>query len=125
MIATDHAPHTDAEKAQSMLQAPFGITGSETAFQELYTKFVKPGTFSLAQLVNWMAVQPAKVFGLQQAGSLTVGQPADIAVFELTTPYEIQAADFLSMGHNSPFVGDTVYGGTQLTLVDGQIAYQR
>ncbi len=125
MIATDHAPHTDAEKVQSMLKSPFGITGSETAFQELYTKFVKPGTFSLAQLINWMAVQPAKVFGLDNAGSLSVGQPADLAVFDLTTPYEIKTDDFLSMGHNSPFVGDTVYGGTQLTLVDGQVAYKR
>lgn len=124
MIATDHAPHTDAEKAQSMLKSPFGITGSETAFAMLYTKFVKTGQFSLAQLINWMAVAPAEVFGIQTAGHLAVGAPADLAIFDLTTASEIKREDFLSKGHNSPFVGETVYGNTKLTLVDGQVAYR-
>lgn len=124
MIATDHAPHTDAEKAQSMLKAPFGITGSETAFAMLYTKFVKTGQFSLAQLINWMAVAPADVFGIETAGHLAVGAPADLAIFDLTTASEIKREDFLSKGHNSPFVGETVYGGTKLTLVDGEVAYR-
>lgn len=124
MIATDHAPHTDAEKAQSMLKAPFGITGSETAFAMLYTRFVKTGQFSLAQLINWMAVQPARVFKLTTIGALKVGAPADLAIFDLTTPTTIQKNQFLSKGNNSPFIGETVYGQTKLTLVDGETAYQ-
>lgn len=122
LIATDHAPHTDAEKAQSMLKAPFGITGSETAFAMLYTKFVKTGLFSLAQLINWMAVQPAALFGLN-AGELTEGAPADVALFDLTTPTTIKATDFLSKGHNSPFIGERVVGRTVRTLVAGKDAY--
>ncbi|WP_203649901.1 dihydroorotase [Secundilactobacillus yichangensis] len=122
LIATDHAPHTDAEKAQSMLKAPFGITGSETAFAMLYTKFVKTGRFSLAQLINWMAVQPAVLFGLN-AGELAEGVPADIAIFDLTTPATIEAANFLSKGHNSPFIGEQVLGKTVRTLVSGKDAY--
>lgn len=122
VIATDHAPHTDAEKAQSMLKAPFGITGSETAFAMLYTKFVKPGLFSLAQLINWMAVQPAELFGLN-AGQLTEGQPADMALFDLTTPSTINSDDFLSKGHNSPFIGEQVLGRTVRTIVSGEDAF--
>lgn len=122
LIATDHAPHTDAEKAQSMLKAPFGITGSETAFAMLYTKFVKTGLFSLAQLINWMAASPAARFGLN-AGQLMAGAPADVVLFDLTTPFTIQAADFLSKGHNSPFIGQQVLGKTIRTLVSGKDAY--
>ncbi|GAT18291.1 dihydroorotase [Secundilactobacillus silagincola] len=122
VIATDHAPHTDAEKAQSMLKAPFGITGSETAFAMLYTRFVKTGLFSLAQLINWMAVQPAVLFGLN-AGQLTEGAPADLALFDLTTPFTINANDFLSKGHNSPFIGEQVLGKTVRTIVSGQDVY--
>lgn len=122
LIATDHAPHTDAEKAQSMLKAPFGITGSETAFAMLYTQFVKTGLFSLAQLINWMAIQPAKLFGLN-AGELAEDKPADITLFDLTTPYTIKATDFLSKGHNSPFIGEQVVGKTIRTVVSGRDAY--
>lgn len=122
LIATDHAPHTDAEKAQSMLKAPFGITGSETAFAMLYTKFVKTGLFSLAQLIDWMAASPAAQFGLN-AGRLIEGAPADVVMFDLTTPFTVQATDFLSKGHNSPFIGKQVLGKTVRTLVSGRDAY--
>lgn len=125
VIATDHAPHTTAEKSQSLLQAPFGIVGSETAFSLLYTHLVVNGPFSLAQLLVKMTTVPAQVFNLPAAGQLRVGDQADIAVFNLTQPTTIQATDFQSKGHNTPFIGETVLGGTELTLVAGQVAYQR
>ena len=71
-----------------------------------------------------MAVAPTDVFGIQTAGHLAVGTPADLAIFDLTTASEIKREDFLSKGHNSPFVGETVHGGTKLTLVDGEVAYR-
>lgn len=125
MIATDHAPHTKADKDKSIASAAFGITGSETAFDMLYTKFVKTGRFTLAQLINWMAKKPASVFKMAAAGSLEVGKPADIAVFDLDHAHTIQESDYLSKGKNSPFTGQTVYGETVMTLVDGKIVYQK
>lgn len=125
MIATDHAPHTKADKDQSIATAAFGITGSETAFSMLYTRFVKTGRFTLAQLVHWLTKQPASVFKMRGAGSLAVGQPADIAIFDLEHEHEIKESDYLSKGKNSPFTGETVYGDTVMTLVDGDIAYKR
>ncbi|KRK48721.1 dihydroorotase [Secundilactobacillus kimchicus JCM 15530] len=125
MIATDHAPHTAAQKAQSMRQAPFGIVGNETAFSLLYTKLVRPGVVSLAQLIDWLASRPAEVFGLSGAGRLTVGQPADIAVFDLATTETVTPEYFQSKGHNSPFMGETVAGQTVLTMVGGTVVYQR
>src|SRR5699024_3270690 len=61
-IATDHAPHADDEKAQSMNQAPFGIIGLETAFPLLYTYFVEKGIFTLHQLIDWLTIRPAQIF---------------------------------------------------------------
>lgn len=125
IIATDHAPHTTEEKQQSLLKAPFGIVGSETAFSLLYTHLVANGPFSLAQLTSWLTTNPAYVFNLPHAGQLAVGQPADLAVFNLTDTTTIDANTFLSKGHNTPFIGEAVQGDTLLTLVAGQIAYQK
>lgn len=124
-IATDHAPHSDAEKQQSMRQAPFGIIGSEMAFSLLYTNFVKTRIFTLKQLINWLSQKPAQIFQLETSGQLSVGQPADIAVFDLDHPYQITAASLLSKGHNTPFIDTQVCGETVYTFVAGQIAYQR
>lgn len=125
MIATDHAPHTKEDKAGSIATASFGITGSETAFNMLYTKFVKTGIFTLAQLINWMAEKPASVFKLTDAGRLEVGQPADIAIFDLDNPHKLEESDYLSKGTNTPFTGETVYGQTVMTLVDGKVVYKK
>ena len=124
MIATDHAPHTASDKQNGFATAAFGIVGSETAFSELYTKFVKTGIFTLEQLLNWLTLAPAKTFGLKKAGKIALGQPADIAIFDLHKKEAINAANFKSKGKNTPFNNDAVYGQTVLTMVDGQIVFQ-
>lgn len=121
-IATDHAPHSAEEKSGSMVGAPFGIVGSETAFQLLYTHFVKTGKFTLLQLIDWMSTKPAEVFNLN-AGSLEVGAPADLALFNLTEEEEIDSKDFKSLSSNTPFIGWKVVGNTIMTLVDGKVVY--
>lgn len=126
MIATDHAPHSQAEKPKDdMRGAANGITGSETAFPMMYTKFVKGGICTLEQLLNWMSTNPADIFGLHEAGHLEPGKPADIVIFDLTTQRTLNEADYLSKGVNNPFTGEQVYGTADLTLVDGKVVYQR
>ncbi|WP_125981558.1 dihydroorotase [Loigolactobacillus iwatensis] len=124
-IATDHAPHTAVEKQQGFLKSPFGIVGSETAFSLLYTHFVKENIFSLNQLLNWLSAKPAQIFGLKNTGYLGLGTVADIAVFDLNTATTIAPDTFLSKGHNSPFIGQSIFGTTTLTLVAGKVAYQK
>lgn len=122
-IATDHAPHGYEEKNQSMLKAPFGITGSETAFSLLYTKFVQQGIFTLEQLINWLTVKPAEIFNLN-AGKLAVGYPADLTLINLEETYTLKEEDYLSKGVNTPFTGEVVTGKIQMTLVNGQVVYK-
>lgn len=123
-IATDHAPHGLEEKSKSFLEAPFGIVGSETAFQLIYTHFVETKRFTLEQVINWLAVKPAEIFQLN-AGTLTIGAPADLAVFAIEHLSEIDKKDLLSKGENTPFVGWKVKGETLLTFVDGKLAWQK
>jgi len=125
LIATDHAPHTDQEKQQGLLNSPNGIVGSETAFALLYTRFVKTGIWPLNKLIDWLSEAPKQVFQLSTVGQLRVGDLADIAVFDLAHREKISATGFLSKGHNSPFLGQQVYGNTLFTLVNGQIVYRR
>ena len=110
-IATDHAPHGLEEKSKSFLESPFGIVGSETAFQLIYTHFVETNRFTLEQVINWMATKPAEIFQLE-AGTLTVGAPADVAIFDIEHSSTIDKKDFLSKGENTPFVGWNVKGET-------------
>ena len=123
-IATDHAPQGLEENSQSFMKSPFGIVGSETAFQLIYTHFVETGRFTLEQVINWLAVKPAEIFGLN-AGTLTVGAPADVAVFDITQTCTIDKEDFLSKGENTPFIGWKVKGETQMTFVNGKLVWQK
>ena len=124
MVATDHAPHSLAEKQRSFIGAAFGITGIETSFQLMYTHFVKSGIATLEQLLQWMVVQPRVAFNLPGQSELTVGASADLALFDIAHAHTITADEFLSKGVNTPFIGATVYGQTVLTLVNGQVAYE-
>lgn len=124
-IATDHAPHTDAEKHQGFLKSPNGIVGSETCFALLYTHYVKTGIFTLGQLINWLTKAPVQKFNLPNCGLLRVGDPADIAVFDIDHQEAIKPDQFFSKGHNTPFEGEKVYGNTLDTFVDGKLVYQK
>ncbi len=123
-IATDHAPHGLEEKSKGFLESPFGIVGSETAFQLIYTHFVETNRFTLEQVINWMATKPAEIFQLE-AGTLTVGAPADVAIFDIEHSSTIDKKDFLSKGENTPFVGWNVKGETLGTFVDGKLAWHK
>lgn len=121
-IATDHAPHAEYEKDAEITVAPFGIVGSENAFQLLYTKCVMPGIFTLAQLVDWLTVKPARTFNLEM-GELKVGRYADITLIDLKKEYTLDKDEFLSKSKNTPFHGEALTSDIYMTIVDGNIVY--
>ncbi len=124
IISTDHAPHGEEEKNQSMRQAPFGIVGIENSFALGYTELVRTGYLSLSGLIEKMSVNPAKVLGIEK-GDLAEGKAADIVVADITEEYEINPEEFFSKGKNTPFAGKKVFGRIDATIVDGKIVYQR
>ncbi len=122
-IATDHAPHTAEEKANGMSSAPFGITGFETAFPLLYTNFVKKGTWTLKQLIDWMTKKPADVFGMPY-GTIEVGATADLVLIDLNKEQDIDRTTFVSQGKNTPFDGWTCTGWPVTTIYGGKIVWE-
>lgn len=123
VIATDHAPHHEDEKAWGIETAPFGIGGLETAFPLMYTTFVKTGKMTLKQLIDCMSTKPATIFNLPY-GKLEVGAVADITIIDLDKEMEIDSTQFLSKGKNTPFNGYRVAGWPVMTLVDGKVVYK-
>jgi len=124
MIATDHAPHTEEEKAQGMQLAPFGIVGLETAFPLLNTHFVQTGKMTLKQLLDFMTTKPAEVFKVNR-GKIEVGAVADLTVIDLEQEEEIDSTNFLSKGKNTPFNGWECKGWPVMTMVNGKLVYER
>ena len=124
IISTDHAPHGEEEKNQSMKKAPFGIVGIENSFALGYTELVKTGYLTLSGLVEKMSVNPAKVLKIEK-GNLAEGRIADVVVADITEEYEIRPEEFFSKGKNTPFAGKKVFGRIDVTIVDGKIVYQR
>lgn len=123
VISTDHAPHSKEDKNDSMLRAPFGIVGLETAAALTYTELVLGGYLTPMQMAEKMSYNPAKVIGLDK-GSLEPGKAADIVIFDPEKHYEIDAACFVSKSRNTPFHGRKVTGAVRATIVGGEIAYE-
>ncbi len=115
MIATDHAPHSKEEKARGLAGSAFGIVGIETAFPVLYTKLVREGIISQERLIEVMSTNPRRRF------NLPVGN--DFTVWDLEATYTVDPADFISMGHATPFEGWQLFGKNLMTVHNGQVVY--
>ncbi|MDQ0088380.1 dihydroorotase [Paenibacillus anaericanus] len=122
IVVTDHAPHSEEEKAKGMELAPFGIVGFETAFPLLYSEFVEKGRWSLSFLIERMTKDPARVFGLQ-AGRLEPGAPADLTIVDLTKEQAVDPETFASKGRNTPFIGWKLKGWPVATIVNGNVVW--
>ena len=123
LIASDHAPHSQDEKAQGF-DGPFGIIGLETAFPLLYTEMVlKRNVFTLEQLQNWMSIKPKEVFNLQ-GNFMKIGDVADFAVFDLDKEVVIDDAFLRSKSRNTPFMNKKIKGACVLTMVKGEVVYE-
>lgn len=120
VIATDHAPHTAAEKSRGLAAAPFGITGLETSFPLLYTYLVQPGHLTLETVIKAMTQGPAEVFDLA-TGTLAPGQPADLVLIDLDAAGTIDATRHESKGKNTPFDGWSVRSRVDTVIKAGRI----
>ena len=121
VIATDHAPHTAEQKAAGLAGSAMGVVGLETSFAVVYTKLVRTGIISLERAIELMCENPRRIFRL--GGAMEVGQRADIAVFDTTTPFKVCSSEFLSKGKATPFEGWELYGKCRLTLFGGKIVW--
>jgi dihydroorotase len=122
-VATDHAPHARQEKDVPFEEAPFGVTGLETAFAALYTYLVEPGVIRLETLLERMSSGPARAFGLDEP-RIEVGARANVVVLDLDAEWTVTENGFRSLSANSWLLGETLRGRVAKTIADGRLVFE-
>lgn len=124
VIATDHAPHTRAEKEREFESAPFGVIGLETALGVLMTALVAPGLLTVPQLVAALSWRPAQILGIP-GGTLSPGASADVTLVDPGEHWTVTSAVFESKSDNSPFHGWSLRGRVTDVLVGGRVVCEK
>ncbi len=121
VLATDHAPHSDAEKARDFAGAPFGIIGLEHALPLYREALVDSGAIGWARLIALMTIQPARLLGLDAMGlgTLKVGAQADVTVIDPDAEWTVDPSAGRSRSRNTPFAGRRLRGRARHAFVDG------
>jgi dihydroorotase len=122
VIATDHAPHSPLEKEVEFEKAAFGIIGLETAVP-LTLALVREGVLDLPQAFRKMSHDPAKILSLPSV-TLEAGGRADLAIIDPEREWILRADDIHSKSRNSPFIGQTLRGKNELTMVGGKVVWK-
>lgn len=122
IIATDHAPHADFEKAKEFTKAPSGMIGLETALSLGIRELVRPGYITLDHLIALLTCNPAAFYHLN-AGTVREGAPADLVLFDPEETWTVPD-HFASRSSNSPFIGQVMPGVVKYTITSGEIVYR-
>ena len=125
-IATDHAPHTWEDKACEYAYATFGISCFETALGSVLS-LVHSGRLDLNTMISKMTAEPAGIIGRSAPdglGTLKVGAPGDITIFDPDAEWVVEPEKFVSKGKNTPLAGVTLKGRVAATVVGGKVVFQ-
>jgi dihydroorotase len=123
-IATDHAPHTLEEKSQPYPNTPSGMPGVETSLALMLTQ-AKQGRCTVAQVAHWMSTAVAKAYRIPNKGLIEPGYDADLVLVDLEHYHPVLREEVLSKCGWSPFEGWNLTGWAQVTIVGGQVVYDR
>jgi len=121
-IATDHAPHARHEKDAPFEEAPFGVTGLETAFAALNTYLVRTEEVPLPVVLERLSAGPARALGLPIPG-IAVGETANLVLLDLEAEWTVSEAGFRSLSANSWLLGERLTGAVVKTVAAGSVVY--
>jgi dihydroorotase len=122
-IATDHAPHTHAEKAKPFGQAPSGMPGVETSLPMLLDR-ANRGLCKLEDVVKWMCEKPVELYKVMNKGHIREGYDADLVLVDMAKKRKIENGKLWTKVNWSPFHGWTTQGWPVITFVNGNIVFQ-
>ncbi len=127
ILATDHAPHTNDEKRDTLAGAPFGIIGLESALGLYHKALVETGIIDWPKLIELLTINPARLCGLDSMGlgSITVGGPADLTLIDPDCSWTLGESDLVGKSQNTPFLGWTMGTRSVMTIVGGDIRNER
>lgn len=123
-IATDHAPHTLEEKAQEYPNTPSGMPGVETSLPLMLTLAMQ-GRCTVAQVSHWMSTAVAKAYSIPKKGAIAAGYDADLVLVDLNSYHMVLREELLTKCGWSPFEGWNLTGWAVMTIVGGQVVYER
>ncbi|MBD2018174.1 dihydroorotase [Microcoleus sp. FACHB-53] len=123
-IATDHAPHTLAEKAQTYPNSPSGMPGVETSLPLMLTQAMQ-GRCTVSQVSNWMSTAVAKAYGIPKKGAIAPGYDADLVLVDLDNYHPVLREEVQTKCGWSPFEGWNLTGWPVYTIVGGQVVYEK
>ena len=123
-IATDHAPHARHEKEVEFERAPNGITGLETALGLALRVLHREHGMPVSRVLQRMTSGPAAIVQLEHAGSLGVGEWADLVVFDVGASWEFEVSRSRSRSKNTPFDGAAMLGQVKTTIVGGRMVFR-
>ena len=121
-IASDHAPHSADEKARGLEKSAMGVTGIELSLPAVYTYCVKTGVISFERMLELMAYNPRKIFGLDTSDNLNLD--TDYALVDFESIFTVQGESLLSRGKATPFEGKQLYGVVMETCCNGKTVYK-
>lgn len=125
-IITDHAPHSEEEKAGELSKTPNGIIGFETALAATIMNLVDKGYITYLDLAKLMSYNPAKLIGIDnEKGSIEEGRIADITIFDPNKEYTYTKESIVSKSKNTPWIGKRLKGEVVYTIVGGNIVYEK
>ena len=122
VIATDHAPHTVNDKLCEFAMAASGISGLETALGSLMS-LVHNDKLDLPLLIAKLTSEPARILG-RELGTLAVGSPADVTIFDPDVEWVVDTDEFASKGKNTPLNGEKLKGKVFATIYGGRVVYR-
>jgi len=122
-IATDHAPHTNADKKCEFTLAAFGISGLETALGSLMT-LVHSGELDLVTLISKLTIAPARIIGVPLLGTMEIGAYGDVTLFDPQIEWVVDPDSFASKGKNTPLAGERLKGKVMATIYGGEVVYR-
>lgn len=123
-IATDHAPHTLAEKAQIYPNTPSGMPGVETSLPLMLTQAMQ-GKCTVAQVANWMSAAVAKGYKIPNKGQIAPGFDADLVLVDLDNYRPVLREEMLTKCGWSPFEGWNLTGWPVVTVVGGKVVFEK
>lgn len=123
-ISSDHQPWASEKKDRELDQVPFGIVGLETLLPLCVKTLIEPGRLTWPQLVSRLTMGPARILGLNDAGTLAIGAAADVTVIDPHATWTIDPSKFRSKSRNTPFAGWSVRGQIRAVAYNGEIRYR-
>ncbi len=121
VVATDHAPHSAAEKDKGLEKSAMGVVGLETAYKAVYYTMVESGLMPFERLVEVMTINPRRILGLPGADGPKPGDWADLTMLSTEGSSLVYPPKFLSKGRATPYDGLILTGKVVATIFSGRI----